>query len=66
MAASYLGHLEGVGQSGALMVRREDEDLRLAGQPAERGRVKDPIPVALEACPPGIGVLRPNPPARAR
>ena len=32
----------------------------------ERGRVKDPIPVALEARPPGIGVLRPNPPARAR
>ena len=44
-----LGHLERVGQPGPLVVARVDHDLGLAGQPAERGGVHDPVPVALEA-----------------
>src|ERR1700730_13879960 len=36
-----LRDLEGVGQAGPLMVVREDEDLGLTRQPAERGGVQD-------------------------
>ena len=57
----HLGHLECVGEAGALMVLGEDEDLGLAGQAAERGGVQDPVPVPLEAGAPGVGLLGPGP-----
>ena len=53
----HLGHLEGVGQPGPLVVVGEDEDLGLAGQPAEGGGVQDAVPVALEAGAPRVGLL---------
>ena len=53
----HLRHLEGVGQAGALVVVGEDEDLRLAGEPAERGAVQDPVAVALEARAQRVGLL---------
>jgi hypothetical protein len=53
-----LGDFERVGEPGPLMVVREDEDLGLPGEPPERRGVKDPVPVPLEACPPGVGLLR--------
>ena len=56
----HLGHLEGVGQPGALVVGRVDHDLGLAGQPAERGRVHDPVAVALEAGALDVGVFNPD------
>ena len=52
-----LRHLEGVGEAGALVVVGEDEHLRLAAQPAERGRVQDAVSVTLEAGAPRIGLL---------
>ena len=39
----HLGHLEGVGQPGPLVVGGVDEDLGLAGQAAERGGVQDAV-----------------------
>ena len=45
----HLGHLEGVGEPGALVVFREDEHLGLAGQSPERRAVQDAVPVPLEA-----------------
>ena len=57
MARGHLGHLEGMGQAGALVIGGKDEHLGLAGQAAERGRVQDPVPVALEAGAPRIGLL---------
>src|SRR5207248_11331525 len=56
-----LGHLEGVGEAGALMVVGEDEDLRLAGQSPERRGVKDPVAVALEAGAERVRILRDGP-----
>ena len=56
-AGGHLGHLEGVGEPGALVVVGEDEDLGLAGQPPERRRVQDPVAVALEAGAPRVGLL---------
>ncbi len=53
----HLRHLERVGEPGALVVRREDEDLCLAGQAAEGGGVEDPVAVAFEAGAPRVGVL---------
>ena len=54
-----LGHLEGVGESCALVVVGEDEHLGLAGEPAEgRGAMEDAVAVALEAGAHGIGGLR--------
>ena len=44
-----LGHLQGVGQPGPLVVAGVDHDLGLAGQPAKGGGVHDPVPVPLEA-----------------
>ena len=58
-AAGHLGHLEGVGEAGALVVVREDEDLGLAGQPAEGGGVEDAVPIALEAGAPRVRLLLP-------
>ena len=52
-----LCHFEGVGQACALVILGEHEDLRLAGQAPERRGVQDPVAVALEARPPGIGLL---------
>ena len=51
-ATGDLRHLERVCQPGALVVVREDEDLGLAGQPAERRGVEDAVPIPLEARPP--------------
>ena len=59
-AGGHLGHLQGVGEPGPLVVGGEDEDLGLARQPAEGGRVQDAVPVALEAGPPGVGFLGPG------
>src|SRR4051812_35282743 len=56
-AGGNLGDLEGMGQSGALVVVGKHEHLRLAGQPAERTGVQDAIAVALEACAPSIRSL---------
>jgi hypothetical protein len=53
--AGHLGDLESMGETGSLVVVREDEDLRLAGQPPEGGRVQDAVAVALEAGAPGVG-----------
>lgn len=63
-AAGDLGHLQGVGEPGPLVVRREDEDLGLAGEPPERSRVQHPVPVPLEAGPLPVGLLLAHPPAR--
>ena len=61
----HLGHLEGVGEPRALVVVGEHEDLRLAGQPAERRGVEDAVAVALEARAPLVGLLGPGPVAGA-
>ena len=52
-----LRHLEGVGESRPLVVRREDEHLRLAGEAPEGRRMEDPVAVALEAGPPRVRLL---------
>ena len=57
----HLSDLERVGQSGPLVVGRIDHDLGLAGQSAERGRVHDPVAVALEAGPFVVRLLGPGP-----
>ena len=64
-AGGHLGHLERVGEPGALVVVGEDEHLGLAGQATERGGMEDPVAVALEAGPPRIGLLGPDPVAGA-
>jgi hypothetical protein len=47
--ARHLGHLDRVGQPGAVMIAvGTDEDLGLVLQPPEGGRVDDPVAVALE------------------
>ena len=46
-----------MGQTGALVVVGEDEDLGLAGEPPEGGRVEDAVAVPFEAGAPGVGVL---------
>ena len=56
-----LRHLERVGEPRALVILREDEDLGLASQPAERGGVQNAVAIAFEAGPPGIGLLRLGP-----
>ena len=55
--AGDLRDLEGVGEPRALVVVGEDEDLRLAGQSAEGGRVEDAVAVALEAGAERVGLL---------
>ncbi len=60
-AGGHLGHLERVGQPGALVVVGEDEDLGLAGQATKGGGVEDAVAVAFEAGPPRIGLVRPGP-----
>ena len=57
MAVGHLRHLERMGQPRALMVLGEDEDLGLAGQPAEGGGVEDTVAVTLEAGAPHVGLL---------
>lgn len=61
----HLGHLEGVGQSGALVVVGEDEHLRLAGQATKGGGVQDAVTVVLETGPLGVGFLGAEPVAGA-
>ena len=57
-----LGHLERVGEAGALVVLGKDEHLRLAGQAAEgRGAVQDAVAVAFEAGAERVGLLGPSP-----
>ena len=46
---SDLRHLERVGEPGALMILGKDEDLGLAGQPAERGGMEEEPADALGA-----------------
>ena len=61
----HLGDLERMGEPGALVVFGEDEHLRLAGQPAERGgAVQDAVAVALETRAQGVGRLGHGPIAR--
>ena len=52
-----LGHLERVGQAGALVVLRKHEDLGLAGESPKRRRVQDTITIALETGAVGVGFL---------
>ncbi len=52
-----LGHLERVGEPRALVILGEDEDLGLAGQPAERCGVQNAVAITFEAGPPGIGLF---------
>ena len=56
-AGGDLGDLQGVGEAGAHVVVGEDEHLGLARQAPERARVQDPVAVALEARPVGVGLL---------
>ncbi len=53
----YLGHFEGVREAGALVIGRMDEHLGLSGESTEGGPVHDPVPVALEARAPFVGLL---------
>ena len=47
--AGDLGHFERVGEPGAEMIALvKDEDLRLVGEPAERGRMDDAVAIAAE------------------
>ena len=57
----HLGHLEGVGEPGALVVGREHEDLGLPGQAPEGGGVQDAVAVALEAGAERVGLLGEGP-----
>ena len=47
-----------MGQPGALVIAGIDDDLGLAGQPAECGRVHDPVPITFEAGALAVGFLR--------
>jgi hypothetical protein len=58
-----LRNLESMGEAGAEVVGREDEDLRLAGQAPEGSGVEDAVAVALEAG--AVGVVRFGDPAVA-
>ena len=67
-AGGHLGHLQRMGQPGALVVVGKHEDLGLAGQSAEGGGVEDPVAVPFEAGAPGdrapragAGCRRPRP-----
>ena len=62
----HLGHLEGVGEPGPLVVVGEHEHLGLAGQAPEGGGVQDAVAVALEAGAGRVGLLRPPAGARPR
>ena len=46
-----------MGETGSLVVLREDEDLGLSGQPSEGGGVEDSVTVPLEAGSEKIGSL---------
>ena len=49
-AAGDLGHLQGMGQAGSVIISlMVDENLGLVLQPAEGGTVDDPVPVPLES-----------------
>ena len=56
-ATGDLGHLQGVGQPGALVVGGKDEDLSLPSQPAEWSGMEDSVSIPLEAGSPSIGFL---------
>jgi len=59
-----LRHFEAVGQPRAVVIALViDKDLRLMGQPAERGRVDDAVPVPLKRGPRWMFGLRIEPPA---
>ena len=53
-----LGDLEGMGETGALVIVGEHEHLGLAGEPPERRVVQDAIAIPLEAGAERIGLLR--------
>ena len=50
----YLGDLERMRETGALMVVREHEDLRLARQSTEGARMEDSVAVTFEARTPWV------------
>src|SRR5262249_17008633 len=63
--ARNLRHFETVGQPRAVVIALViDEDLRLVGQPAERGRMNDAVAVALERRADRMLGLAMEPPAR--
>jgi hypothetical protein len=64
--AGDLGHLDGVGEAGAVVVPLVvDEDLGLVLEPPEGGRVDQPVAVALESAPVlGLGLRMHPAPAR--
>jgi len=52
--ARDLGHLQGVGQPGAVMIALVvDEDLRLVGETPESRRVDDPVAIPAKSAAPG-------------
>ena len=53
-----LSDFESVSEARALVIVGKDEDLSLAGQPTERGGVKDAISIAFETGSVRIGLLR--------
>ncbi len=56
----HLGHLQRVGQPGALVIAGVHHDLGLPGQPPKGGGVHDPVAVAFEAGPLRVGLLLPG------
>ena len=59
-----LRHFQAVGQPGSVVIALViDKNLRLVGQPAERGRMDDAVAVALKRGPRWMLGLRIEPPA---
>ena len=52
-----MGNFERVGETGALMIVGEHEDLRLTGKSAKGGRMQNAIAVAFETRAIHVGVL---------
>ncbi len=65
--ARDLGHFEGVGEAGAIVIAfMVDEHLRLVGKPAERRGMDDPIAIAAEIAAGGARRLCVETPAARR
>ena len=64
-AAGDLGHFEGMGEPGALMISRKNEHLGLTGQTSECGPMEDPVAVSFEAGPHRVGLFIKSPVAWA-
>jgi hypothetical protein len=52
-----LSYFEGMGESGALVVGREDDDLSLTREPSECSGVHNPIAITFEAGALVVGLL---------